>query len=225
MGKVFSASSKENELPNERELFALVVTGSEEFAGKAMAAREFDFYDAKGALENAIDASNAPSLEFVAADVKHLRKGQSAEVRLHGKAVGTIGRLADEIAAGYKFRQPVYVAEIDLDTVLAAREQTVFYRLLPVYPSVERDVSILVKRSIPFAEIKAAIEAQGFELLRKIEFVDVYEGKGVADDERSLTIRFVYRSDERTLIESEVEAVHSRILRALEETFGARQRF
>ncbi len=225
LGKVFSASNKENELPNERELFALVVTGSEEFEGKAMANREFDFYDAKGALESAIDATGAPHLIFKAADAKHLRKGQSAEIIMNEKTVGTIGRLSDEIAQNYKFRQPVFVAEIDLDSVLAEKEQAVLYHPLPVYPSVERDVSVMVKRNISFAEIRQAIESEGFELLRCIEFVDVYEGKGVADDERSLTIRFVYRSGERTLIEAEVESVHGKILNVLEAKFGARQRF
>ncbi len=225
IGKVFSASPKENELPNERELLALVLTGNETFENKAMATREFDFYDAKGALENALDATNAQNLKFTSADIKHLRKGQSAEILLNGKTVGTIGRLSDEISQNYKFRQPVFVAEIDLQTVLAEKEQTILYHPLSVYPSVERDVSLLLKRTVSFAEIKQVIESQGFELLRKVEFVDVYEGKGVADDERSLTIRLVYRSDERTLIESEVESVHNRILQKTEEKFGAKQRF
>ncbi|HEY8561417.1 MAG TPA: phenylalanine--tRNA ligase subunit beta [Pyrinomonadaceae bacterium] len=225
IGKVFSASPNENELPNERELFALVVTGGESLANRALAGREFDFYDAKGALESALDAVHAPQVIFKAADVKHLRKGQAAEILLNEKTVGTIGRLADEIAQAYKFRQPVFVAEIDLQTVLAEKEPPVLYRPLPVYPSIERDVSLLVKRNVSFAEIKRSIEKQGFELLRRIEFVDVYEGKGVADDERSLTIRLVYRSGERTLIESEVEPVHNRILETLEENFRARQRF
>ena len=144
---------------------------------------------------------------------------------LNHKIVGTIGRLSDEISQGYKFRQPVFVAEIDLQTVLAAKEPPVLYSPLPVYPSVERDVSLLVKRNVSFAEIKKAIETEGFELLRKVEFVDVYEGKGVADDERSLTVRLIYRSDERTLIESEVEAVHNQILQKLVEKFDAKQRF
>lgn len=240
VGKVFSASEKENELPNERELFALVVTGSETLENKALAIREFDFYDAKGALESAIDAVNAPSLQFVAKDIKHLRKGQSAEIISNGKPVGTIGRLSDEIAQNYKFKQPVFVAEVDLQSLLSrhyvmkaetgnfeltGNEVKITYIPLPIYPSVERDVSVLVKRTAAFADIKRSIESQGFELLRKIEFVDVYEGKGVADDERSLTIRLVYRSDERTLIESEVESVHSQILGGLEQNFGAKQRF
>lgn len=225
VGKVFSASSKEGDLPNERELLALVLTGNETLQDKASALREFDFYDAKGALEIAIDAANAPNLSFKAADVKHLRQGQSAEILLNGNPVGTIGRLNDEISQNYKFKQPVFVAEVDLQTILAANEQTVLYKPLPIYPSVQRDVSFLVKRHLSFAEIKQAIETQGFELLKKVEFVDVFEGKGIADDERSLTIRLEYRSDERTLLEEEVEKIHGAILQSLEETFGIKPRF
>ena len=225
LGKAFSASSKENDLPDERELFALVVTGSELLEGKALASRELDFYDAKGALEIVADAINSKSLEFAAADVKHLRKGQSARISANGKAVGTIGRLNDEIAQIYKFKQPVFVAEIDLRTLLDENQQTVLYHPLPIYPSVSRDISLLAKRSVSFAEIKQAIASENYELLKNIEFVDVYEGKGVADDARSITIRLAYRSDERTLLEEEVETVHSEILRNLEDKTGAKQRF
>jgi phenylalanyl-tRNA synthetase beta chain len=225
LGKVFASTANEDSLPKEQELFALVLSGSETLENKAMPVREFDFYDAKGALETAIDAINLPALEFAAKDVKHLRKGQSAEIRAGGRAVGTIGRLNDEIAAVYKFRQPVFVAEVDLQTLLAAKQKDVLYRPLSVYPAIQRDVSLLVKRGVSFAEIKQTVEAQGFELLRRVEFVDVYEGKGMSDDERSITIRLEYRSDERTLTEPEAEAVHTQILQALERDLKAKQRF
>ena len=219
IGKVFAASNQENDLPVERELFALILTGSETFQNRAMAVRELDFYDAKGALENAAEALNISALEFAPMEAGHLRKGQSAAVSYNNKTVGSIGRLADEIAQSYKFKQPVFVAEIDLQAVLEADEQEVFYRPLPTFPSIQRDVSLIVKRDKNFAEIKKFIENQQFELLRKVEFVDVYEGKGIADDERSLTIRFEYRSDERTLLEEEIDEIHSRILTSLDEQF------
>jgi phenylalanyl-tRNA synthetase beta chain len=225
LGKVFSASDKENELPDERELLALVVTGGEMLEGRAMPMRELDFYDAKGALEIVAGAINSKPLEFAATDAKHLRKGQSAQISANGKAVGTIGRLNDEIAQSYKFKQAVFVAEIDLQTLLDENQQTVLYRPLPIYPSVVRDVSLLAKRSVSFAKIKKAIELENHELLKKIEFVDVYEGKGIADDERSITIRLEYRSETRTLLEEEVETVHSEILRNLENQTGVKQRF
>jgi phenylalanyl-tRNA synthetase beta chain len=225
LGKVFAATAGEDTLPKEQELFALVLSGSETLENKALPVREFDFYDAKGALETAIEAINLPALEFAAKDVKHLRRGQSAEIRAGGKAVGTIGRLNDEIAAAYKFRQPVFIAEVDLQTLLQAKQRDVLYRPLSVYPSIQRDVSLLVKRAVSFADIKKTVEAQGFELLRKVEFVDVYEGKGMADDERSITIRLEYRSDERTLTEAEAETVHAQILQSLERDLGAKLRF
>ena len=202
-----------------------MLTGNEILENKAMPVREFDFYDAKGALESAVKSLNVSPLEFAATETKHLRKGQAAEVRLNGKSVGTIGRLNEEIAAAYKFKQPVFVAEIDVQTLLTDDEQKIIYKPLPVYPSIVRDVSLLVKRSVEFAEIKKAVEAVNFELLRNIEFVDVYEGKGVSDDKRSITIRLVYRSDERTLLEEEVEKIHASILQNLETALGAKQRF
>ena len=225
IGKVFSASEKENDLPNERELFALILTGSEILQNKAMPLRQLDFYDAKGALESAFVAANLPPLDFQALDVKHLRKGRAAEILAGGKSIGTIGQLNDEISSAYKFRQPVFVAEVDLQTLLESKRQTIIYRPLPIYPSIVRDVSLLVKRNVSFAEIQKAIAEQNFELCRKIDFVDVYEGQGVSEDARSVTIRLEYRSDERTLLDEEVDSIHQQILQSLETNLNAKQRF
>ncbi len=125
----------------------------------------------------------------------------------------------------YKIRQPVFVAEVDLQTLTESREPTFVYRPLPVYPAIVRDVSLLVGRNQSFGEIQKAISEQNFELCRKIEFVDVYEGSGVSENSRSITIRLEYRSDERTLLDEEVDSVHKQILQNLETKLGAKQRF
>jgi phenylalanyl-tRNA synthetase beta chain len=220
LGKVFASSAEENGPPVERELFAIVMSGGELAENKALPGAEFDFYAVKGALECALDAIHAPAFRFDAAKIKHLRPGQSAAISNGDRRIGTIGRLNDDIAAQFKFRQPVLVAEIDLEAALAARSEPVLYRPLAVYPSVQRDVSFVIKRSLTFAEIRNAILAERFELLRGVMFADLFEGKGIAGDERSLTIRLEYRSDERTLLDEEVERVHSAILVALERRFG-----
>nr|MBA3786524.1 phenylalanine--tRNA ligase subunit beta [Acidobacteriota bacterium] len=225
LGKVFASKNSEENLPTEKELFSIALTGGEISNNRAMITRELDFYDLKGAVEAALEAVGFANAEFSAENVKHLRKGQSASVFLNGVKIGYLGRLSDEIAANYKFKQPVYVAELDLQTVLAQRLPTILYRPLPKYPSVARDVSLLVKRNLSFAEIRNAIAEQNAELCRSVEFVDVYEGKGIADDERSITIRLEYRSDERTLIDEEVDAIHSQIIKNLENNLGAKQRF
>ncbi len=223
LGKVFATST--GELPVERELFSIVLTGSEVFDNKAVTGKELDFYDAKGALEIALDAINLPKLEFTAKDVKHLQKGQSAEIISGGKTVGTIGRINNSIAESYKFKQPVFVAEVDLQTLFKSAEQPVFYKPLSKFPAKWIDVSLLVKRTTAFAEIVQVVDSQDFPLCEGVTFVDVYEGKGVADDERSITIRFSYRSLEKTLTEAEVEETHQQILSILDKNLNARQRF
>ena len=225
LGKVFAAKNSEENLPTEKELFSVVLTGGEILNNRAMQTRELDFYDLKGAVEAALEAVGFSDAEFSAENVKHLRKGQSATVSIGGVKIGFLGRLSDEIAAGYKFKQPVYVAELDLQAVLAQKQPTILYRPLPKYPSIVRDVSLLVKRDVSFAEIRNSITEQNAEICRSVKYVDVYEGKGVADDECSLTIRLEYRSNERTLIDEEVDAVHSQIIGSLENNLGAKQRF
>ena len=224
IGKAFGARGGEDHLPYERELLSLVVTGGEKLEERATPLRQLDFFDAKGALESALDAAGVSGVEFTTEDVKHLRNGQAAAVLLNGKNVGFLGRLSDEIAASYKFRQPVFVAEVDLQTLLAANTMPVVYRPLPKYPAIVRDVSLLARRNISFGEIHDAIVDQGVELLRKVEFVDVYEGKGMADDERSITIRLTYRNDERTLVEQEVDELHQQIIARLESEIAVKQR-
>lgn len=225
IGKIFAAFGGEGALPTEKESFGLVLTGGEILENYAEAARELDFYDAKGAIEAAVTAMNLPELEFRAAKIKHLRDGQAAEILLNSEKVGSIGKLADEIAANYKFRQAVFVAELDLQKLLETAPQPVFYQPLPKYPAIIRDVSLLVKRAVTFAEIRDFIRSQNFDLLRGVEFVGIYEGKGIADDERSITLRFEYRSAHLTLQETDAEAVHEQIIAAVENRFGARLRF
>lgn len=220
VGKVFAARSGENSLPTEREMFALAMTGGEVQQKRLEPVRALDFYDAKGAVEAALDAVGFPASEFRASDVKHLRPGQAAGIFIDGGLVGYLGRLSETISAGYKFRAPVFVAEVDLESVLTRNTTGVFYRPLPKYPSVIRDVSFLVGRDTTFDDIRENVIDQGFEICRNVGFVDIFEGKGVEEGKRSLTVRLEYRSDERTLVEDEVAAAHGRILETLGNTLG-----
>ncbi len=224
IGKVFGKTRSESGLPKEQEILGLVVTGNETFEDKAMTSRNLDFYDIKGALDACIDSIKLPKLNYSSKEIKHLQKGQSSEISFNGRAVGSIGKLNSELTGKYKFKQPVFVAEVDLQILLDNAEKPAFYRPLPIYPSIIRDVSLITKRSLSFEEIRAEINKLGFELCKKVEFVDVYEGKGMADDERSITIRLEFRSDEKTLTEEEVEEVYKEILTSLEVNLSVKQR-
>ena len=224
IGKAFAADGTVGSLPRERELFALVMTGSDVGEGRLSPSRELDFFDAKGAVEMVLNLIGVYDAAFMSSDARHLRRGQAAAINAGGIGVGSVGRLNEEIAANYKFRQPVYVAEIDLQAVLAQKTEPVRYEPLPKYPSVLRDVSLLVKRDQHFASIRSVVETLAIPICQSVGFVDSFQGKGLADNESSLTIRVEYRSDERTLTEAEVNETHAGILAALESELGIRPR-
>ncbi|HJR06580.1 MAG TPA: phenylalanine--tRNA ligase subunit beta [Pyrinomonadaceae bacterium] len=221
VGRVFAANADEGGQPQETDACAFVATGLATEEGHAGASRELDFYDLKGALESATDAMRVASLEFAATSARHLREGQAAQILLEGRAVGTLGRLADQVAAAYKFKQPVYVAEVDFASLLAAAESGVRYAPLARFPSVMRDASLVVDRRVTFGEMQRAALELNLEHVRRVALVYVYEGERVAEGQRSVTLRLEYRADDRTLRDEEVDELHARIVGALEEKFGA----
>jgi len=224
IGRIFSGSEAE-ELPEEVLALAMIATGGALEENRAEPERELDFFDLKGALEAAVDWMNLSPLRFTQGTAQHLRAGQSAGIQLSdGTAIGTIGRLAEAIAASYKFRQPVYVLELDLSALLSGPLKGVQYSPLPRYPSVVRDLSLLVNRNVALGEIFNAVNDQRVADCRSVRLVGTFEGGNIAPSKRSVTLRLEYRSDERTLRDEEVEERHSRLTSSLLETFAAEQR-
>jgi phenylalanyl-tRNA synthetase beta chain len=224
IGRIFSGLG-DKELPQERLALALIATGGALEENRAQPGRELDFFDLKGALEAAVDWMNLSPLGFAQASVRHLRPGQTASIKLaDGTDIGSMGRLAEQVAASYKFRQPVYVLELDLSALLSGPAKAIQYSPLPRYPSVTRDISLLVNRNVALAEIFAAVNNQHVADCRNVKLVGTFEGGNIQSSKRSVTLRLEYRSDDRTLRDEEVEEYHSRITGALLETFAAEQR-
>ena len=224
IGRIFSIS-KAGELPDETLALAVVATGGAIEEDRAQAEREIDFFDLKGALESAVDWMNLSPLKFMPASVRHLRTGQSATIKSgDGTAIGSIGRLAENLASSYKFRQPVYLLELDLQKLLSGPAKSIQYAPLPRYPSVMRDISLLVDRKVALDEIFAAVNNQQLADCRSVKLVGTFEGGNIQSSKRSVTLRLEYRSDERTLRDEDVEAYHSRLTSTLLETFAAEQR-
>jgi phenylalanyl-tRNA synthetase beta chain len=224
LGKVFAAGAESGVLPSEIEMFAFAVTGGAVEAGRAQATRPLDFYDAKGALEAALNASGVEGLDFRPGTVKHLVEGQSAVVSIEGVEIGGFGRLSEEIAAGYKFRQPVFVGEINIERALSGEPATSSYEPLPKFPSVVRDVSFEAPRDTALADILDEVRANQPNLLRTVSFVDAFEGGGLPAGTRSVTFRFEYNVSDRTLTDDEVTHAHEELLVKVEEACRIKRR-
>lgn len=225
IGRIFTAAKAKGELPTEREALGLVATGGATHEGLSGSIRQLDFFDMKGAVESAIDAMNLFPLSFQSANVSHLRQGQAASIYLsNGKRIGYMGALAEPIVTEFKFRQPVYVAELDLSELMYMTTGQVLYTPLSRYPSVSRDVSLLVSRNTTFAELRQVVREEKIELCRGAELVGVFEGANVPIDKRSITLRLEYRADDRTLRDEEVDELHQHIVALLGKKIDARLR-
>jgi phenylalanyl-tRNA synthetase beta chain len=144
-----------------------------------------------------------------------------------GTRVGAIGQLAASVADshGLVSTDSVYVAELDLDALeAAAAGRSLRVQPLPRYPSVTRDISILVDDTLAAADIRATVrDAAPAILVRVVEF-DRYQGKGVPDGTVSLSLRLTFRSSDRTLTDAEVQAAMDAIMTALKNRHAAVQR-
>lgn len=222
MGRVFTVEAA-GERPLERELLAFVMSGavaSDDWRG----GRQVDFYDLKGAIEAVLSSLNISGFTIERARVEYLHPGQSAVLSREGEEVARLGRLHPRVASLYKFRQPVYVAEIEFEKLLALKADPVRYSPLPRLPAATRDVSALVPDQVLWGEIESAIAGLGISEISSVRVFDMYKGKEMQEGYRSLAFRVTYRGEGRTLTDEEVAQMHDRVKKLLEQRFGAQLR-
>jgi len=185
-----------------------------------------DIADAKGVVEQLVSLFNVtPS--FVEVERTYLVPGRAAAIVVNGKAIGVFGQLAPAIAdtRDLPSGDDVYVGELDLDALSAASPtETLRATTLPRYPSVVRDISILVADSLSAETVRDTIRTAAPDTLIQVREFDRYQGKGVPDGKVSLSFRLTYQSPERTLTDDEVQAAMQLIIDALTRDLQAVQR-
>jgi phenylalanyl-tRNA synthetase beta chain len=205
----------------------LVWMGAGEPAQWSGGYRPVDFFDIKGAVELLCSAFELPDVAFAPAEPSHLVRGRAAVANVAGGAVAMFGQLLPSIAEsrGLPAGEEVYVAEIDMDALAAAAsKRELRAQSLPKYPSIVRDVSILVDEALPAAAVRGTIRSAAPEVLQSIVEFDRYQGKGIPEGRTSLSLRLTFRSPERTLTDDEAEAAMNAIVAALEREHGAQRR-
>ena len=224
--RLFEIGARFSRTTGERRAVACVWTGAAAPSHWAGGARDVDLFDMKGVVERVCEAAGASIDSTSACREPWLTPGRSAEARVNGTRVGLFGQLAADVASAHGLpADPVYVAEIDLDVIEAlGRSGDLRVEPLPRYPSVTRDISVLVNDTLAAADVRATIHgAAPNTLVRVVEF-DRYQGAGVPELKVSLSIRLTFRSAERTLTDSDVQIAMEQILSALKTRHGAVQR-
>jgi phenylalanyl-tRNA synthetase beta chain len=192
--------------------------------------RPVDFFDAKGVID-ALAAASGAAVEYRPAERPYLAPGRAAEAHLTAndatQLLGIVGQLLPAVAdaRGFPAAEPVYVGEIDL-AVMTIRSGSDTFRAgsLPRFPSIVRDVSILVDEALPAAAVRGTIRSGAPATLVSIAEFDRYQGKGVPDGKVSLSVRLTFRAADRTLTDDDAQAATDHIVAALKAAHDAERR-
>jgi phenylalanyl-tRNA synthetase beta chain len=215
------------ERPLETERLGIVATGArnEDDWASSNGGGGIDFYDLKGAIESVAESIGLPALEFEPdVDCDFLHPGRKAEVRLGDEVIGVMGQLHPRIEARYKFKQPVFVADLNLGMMLLADRAKVRYHPLPKFPTAVRDVALLIDTGVQFADVERAIKGLMIPELVGIKLFDIYAGKELPAGKHSIALSLRYRAANRTLTIEEVNAAQDRVVGVLKREFGAKIR-
>ena len=180
------------------------------------------FFTLKGELEALLTGLRVKKASYSA--VKNnpsYHPGRCAKVTIEGTDVGVIGQVHPLVAKNYGIDADVYCAEINFTKLLSCQLPDATYTPLPKYPSVTRDLSLICDEDITVAQAEDTITAAAGKLLRNVKLFDIYRGVGVPEGKKSMAFSLELRADDRTLTDTDSEAVVSKVLSALSEKLNA----
>ena len=181
--------------------------------------RRVDFYDVKGDLE----ALLAPAqLRFEKLAHPALHPGRAARILLEGQEIGCLGELHPEWVQKYDLPAAPILFELDFSALKSAVVPA--YVEVSKFPPVIRDLAVVVDQGLQLQSLLDALQASAPTLVQDVQLFDVYAGKGVPENKKSLAFRIVMQDTQRTLLDSEVDAAMQQLVACLEQTFAAQLR-
>ncbi len=219
IGSVFIPRSK-GELPNEVEKIAGALTGlwhTHLWQGEK---KPVDFYVVKGIIDGLFDTIGVEFIEYKAEERNDLHPGRTAHIYVKGEYVGFVGQIHPATQKELDL-QETYVFELSLEKLSMLLEEKVNYSPVPRYPSIVRDIALVVKKEITAGDIEKVIIAAGSKLLKDVRVFDLYEGEKMEVGKKSIAFSLRYFDPERTLTDEDVTTAHGKVLAAVEEKTGA----
>lgn len=228
IGSVFIAEEERlTRQPDEKPHLAVLLTGKRQpqhWGGKA---EPVDFYDLKGLFEHTAAHLGLAHVSYSKAQPEGYHPGRTAAVSIgNGQQevfAGYVGQLHPSLQQKYDLKD-TYIMEISLVPVYENADFAIEAKALPRYPSIGRDLAVVVDRALETGRILHAVEETAGELLESVQVFDIYTGERLGNDKKSVALALVYRHPDRTLTDEEVTERQAAVVQALEQSFGAELR-
>ncbi|NLN48177.1 MAG: phenylalanine--tRNA ligase subunit beta, partial [Clostridiales bacterium] len=196
-------------LPDEKDTLTIGMYGN------------YDFYDLKGIIENLLSCLNIQHYKILPSKHDTLHPGKTAALWINNIEIGFFGEVHPFVLNNYDIPAKTYIAELDFEKIFAKVNLNRIFVPLPRFPSIERDIAIVIANEVSSGQIEDIIKNKGGKLIERIELFDVYKGSQIEEGYKSLAFRLVYRSNEKTLTEDDITKVHNRIINSLTNQVGA----
>ena len=202
---------------------AMLVTGKRTEQSWSEGDESVDFFDLKGDFESLIARTGSQArYSFVPAEHPSLQPGQTARIELDGEAVGWIGTLHPNLSKPLGLKQAVYLLEISLKAV--RQVEVPAFAPLSKFPEMRRDLALVVSNETPVADVMALIREKAGDYLTKLNLFDIYQGKGIDPDRKSLALGLTWQHPSRTLNEDEVNDAVDKVIAHLADRIDAQLR-
>jgi phenylalanyl-tRNA synthetase beta chain len=211
--------------PIETRVLTIGATGEAREKNLYESAREFSLADLKGDLDSIGEL--AGGFAWRDGGPEWLHAARRGSVALSKNELGAAGQLARRVAEKFKFRQDIFLAELELDPVCVAyraAKEARRYEPLPRFPAIERDFSLLLPDGTHFSDVVKAIRPLNISEISSIEAADLFRGKNVPAGKYSLLVRVTFQSREATLTEAQISGASAKIVSAVEKNLGAQLR-
>jgi phenylalanyl-tRNA synthetase beta chain len=215
-------SGSASPVQEERHL-ALALTGQRDpvFWTGADRDAKFDIYDLKGVLEEFLDQFGLRGITYNRRSESTALLLESATIHLGKFQLGQLGQLLPPLAKRYDLRDPVLLAELNLDLLLARRNRVKSFKRIPALPPIRRDIAMLVPEATAHDAVLQVVKQAKPANLESVELFDVFRGKNVPPGQKSMAYAFTYRSGERTLTDAEVNGAHEKLVEQLKQKLQA----
>jgi phenylalanyl-tRNA synthetase beta chain len=218
-GRIFEKTANSRE---EKKRICLGATGNATTASVHEKPRAYSFFDLKGDLEQLFSAF-AGTVTYDTQTPAYFHPGRSARAILNGRQIAQFGQLHPDIAVARKFRQEVFIAEIDLDLLSQEKQREPCYRAPSKFPAVDRDFSFVFADGTTFENIAIAVKGVSPTELRDFTPVETFRGGSIAPGKYSLLSRAIFQSDDHTLREEEVTEWSAKIITTLQKLGGTQR--
>lgn len=221
MGKVFYSNGIDRQ-PNEVEKVAILLTGQKTSKSWYSQPEAYTYFDLKGKLEELFKVLGL-DVSYKGVQLKNMHPGRTAQIILHEEVIGFIGQIHPQLSNEYDLKD-VYVAEIDMDKLCQTEKQQLFQTIIPKYPSMTRDLALLVDETTPHESLMSTIKETAGKYLSTVELFDLYKGNNITAGKKSVAYRLTFLNLEATLVETEVNDALNRVVDSLIEKYGVEVR-